>query len=212
MGNRAVITTKKRDLEVYVHWNGGRDSVEAFLRYCELRGFRSPETDPYGWARLCQVLGNYFGADGLCAGISPYCGEDASWYDNGVYIIENWRIVERVYPYDGFKEQEDYALGDMLKDIDKAQPADQRLGGYLDAEDVPVSEIGIGDAVFMREIDGTFKSHEIVGIGRDRLVNGTRVEGLPYVGKWGGDEPEQNINNYLRGATARRAARGNAAR
>lgn len=29
MGNRAVITTKKRDLGVYLHWNDGWDSVEA---------------------------------------------------------------------------------------------------------------------------------------------------------------------------------------
>ena len=31
MGNRAVITTEKKDLGIYLHWNGGRDSVEAFL-------------------------------------------------------------------------------------------------------------------------------------------------------------------------------------
>ena len=30
MGNRAVITTRKdlKDIGVYLHWNGGRDSVE----------------------------------------------------------------------------------------------------------------------------------------------------------------------------------------
>lgn len=49
MGNRAIITTKKRDLGVYLHWNGGRDSVGAFLEYCELRGFRAPDGDTYGW-------------------------------------------------------------------------------------------------------------------------------------------------------------------
>ena len=47
MGNRAIITSTKKDLAVYVHWNGGRDSVEAFLTYCKLRGFRAPETDDY---------------------------------------------------------------------------------------------------------------------------------------------------------------------
>ena len=26
MGNRAVITTEKKDLGIYLHWNGGRDS------------------------------------------------------------------------------------------------------------------------------------------------------------------------------------------
>lgn len=33
MGNRAVITTRKdlKDIGVYLHWNGGRDSVERNL-------------------------------------------------------------------------------------------------------------------------------------------------------------------------------------
>ena len=71
MGNRAVITTRKRDLGVYLHWNGGRDSVEAFLEYCRLRGFRAPETDDYGWARLCRVVCNYMGGEGLSVGVWP---------------------------------------------------------------------------------------------------------------------------------------------
>ena len=33
MGNRAIITTKDCDLSLYLHWNGGRDSVEGFLAY-----------------------------------------------------------------------------------------------------------------------------------------------------------------------------------
>ena len=40
MGNRAIITTKKdfdnNGIGVYLHWNGGRDSVQAFLTYCKL--------------------------------------------------------------------------------------------------------------------------------------------------------------------------------
>lgn len=63
MGNRATITTEKHDLALYLHWNGGRDSVEAFLEYCALRGFRSPESDSHGWARLAQVACNFFGAE-----------------------------------------------------------------------------------------------------------------------------------------------------
>ena len=35
MGNRAIITTQKdfdnNGIGVYLHWNGGRDSVQAFL-------------------------------------------------------------------------------------------------------------------------------------------------------------------------------------
>lgn len=49
MGNRAVITTTKKDLAIYLHWNGGRDTVEPLLKYCELQGYRPPSVDCYGW-------------------------------------------------------------------------------------------------------------------------------------------------------------------
>ncbi len=61
MGNRAVIATKQKDVGIYVHWNGGRDSIEAFLLYCRIQCFRPPNEDIYGWARLCQVIANFFG-------------------------------------------------------------------------------------------------------------------------------------------------------
>jgi hypothetical protein len=35
MGNRAVITTEQKRIGVYLHWNGGLDSVEGFLTYCK---------------------------------------------------------------------------------------------------------------------------------------------------------------------------------
>ena len=48
MGNRAVITTPQRKVGLYVHWNGGRDTIEPLLRYCELKGYRDPAKDEYG--------------------------------------------------------------------------------------------------------------------------------------------------------------------
>ena len=67
MGNRAVITTRKdlKDIGVYLHWNGGRDSVEGFLTYCKIKGYRPPEYDNYGWAYLCMTIGNFFGGEGF---------------------------------------------------------------------------------------------------------------------------------------------------
>ena len=59
MGNRAVIATREKKIGVYLHWNGGRDSVEGFLTYCKLKGYRCPEKDNYGWARLCQVKNKF---------------------------------------------------------------------------------------------------------------------------------------------------------
>jgi hypothetical protein len=129
MGNRAIIQTKQSyensGLGVYLHWNGGYDSVSAFLKYCELKGYRTPDTDSYGWARLCQVIGNYFGG-GLSLGISIFSKDAGKWMDNGTYIIEDWNIVDRKY-YDR-AEQNNYDLVEMLLDIDKAQPPQERLG------------------------------------------------------------------------------------
>ena len=49
MGNRCVITTREDfdndGIGIYLHWNGGRDSVEAFLKYCELKQYRSVTDD-----------------------------------------------------------------------------------------------------------------------------------------------------------------------
>ena len=132
MGNRAVITASKaknvaesNDIGVYLHWNGGRDSVEAFLKYCELKGYRSPDTDCYGWARLCQVIGNFFGGE-LSIGIDRCCCLDCDNRDNGVYIIKGWKIVGREY-FEG-EEQSYYDLLEMLEAIDDKQPEGERLG------------------------------------------------------------------------------------
>lgn len=124
MGNRAVITTRDKNIGVYLHWNGGRDSVEAFLKYCELKGYRTPERDNYGWARLCQIIGNYFGGE-LSLGIDKYEKLDRDNGDNGVYIIENWKIVDREFI--DWPEQHEYDLISMLRDINNHQPEREKL-------------------------------------------------------------------------------------
>ena len=62
MGNRAIITTKEgyqnNGAGIYLHWNGGRDSVEGFLLYAKLQGCRGGD---YGLARMTQYIGNWFG-------------------------------------------------------------------------------------------------------------------------------------------------------
>lgn len=136
MGNRAVIcadrkslnVAKSNEIGVYLHWNGGRDSVEAFLAYCKLKGYRPPERDNYGWARLCQVIGNYFGG-ATSIGIDKCCNLDCDNYDNGVYIIEKWEIVGRKF-FDGF-EQNGYDLFEMMLEIDNCQPEQERLGAEV---------------------------------------------------------------------------------
>ena len=122
MGNRAVITTRKdlKDIGVYLHWNGGRDSVEGFLTYCKIKGYRPPERDNYGWADLCMIIGNFFEGDGLSIGIDVASKLDCDNWDNGTYIIKDWKIVDRLFQR--YREQEVYPLMEMLLSIDEKQP------------------------------------------------------------------------------------------
>jgi len=126
MGNRAVITTKKgwanqsNSVGIYLHWNGGRDSIISFITYCKIRGFRTPEEDCYGWSALNNVISNFFGGSGYSVGIDVVERLDLDNYDNGVYIIEDWQIVGREYNRNG--EQDVYDLKAMLLEIDKSQP------------------------------------------------------------------------------------------
>lgn len=96
MGNRAVITTREKEIGVYLHWNGDREFVEGILMFCKLKGYRPPEKDNYGWARLAQTIGNFFGGE-LSVGIDLYDNLDVDNGDNGVYVIENWKIVDRLF-------------------------------------------------------------------------------------------------------------------
>lgn len=132
MGNRCVITTRKDfdndGIGVYLHWNGGRSSVEAFLKYCELKKHRDLTEDaPYGYARLCQVIGNFFGG-GSSVGVGKVRMLDCNNYDNGTYIVENWKVVGREYFEEGWAEQMDYDLVEMLIAIDEKQPEEEQIG------------------------------------------------------------------------------------
>ena len=124
MGNRAVITTEDKRVGIYLHWNGGRDSVEAFLTYCFLKGYRKPEDDCYGWARLCQVIGNFFGGT-TSIGIDTLDHLDCDNWDNGVYIIKDWKIIGREY-FNG-EEQANYDLKMLVAEINARQPEGERL-------------------------------------------------------------------------------------
>ena len=89
-----------------------------------MKGYRTPESDNYGWARLCQVIGNFFG--GECSiGIDEYDVLDTDNGDNGVYIIENWEIVDREF-YSG-REQNSHDLLNMLIEINKCQPEQEQF-------------------------------------------------------------------------------------
>ena len=128
MGNRAVITTEAKKIGVYVHWNGGRNSVDGFLAYCKAMKYRTPEEDCYGWARLVQTIANWFGSDGLSVGIDTYKNLDTNNGDNGVYVIKDWKIVKRIHSYDkNEKPSNKEDLISFLKELSRSQPKGSQL-------------------------------------------------------------------------------------
>lgn len=197
MGNRAYIVQSGKHTGVYLHWNGGRDSVEAFLKYCELKGHRGFETS-YGLARFCQVVGNYFGGSNSIGIETDIYPDAADSVDNGIYSVKGWQIVNRFY---SGQEQQEYKLQDMLRDIDEAQPEEERFGSeYWDAETVKTGDIQPGDTVFYIDpLDGRVYKTLCVGIGWDHNVNGRGVNGVPFIDRFGKDftSCEKNPNNYL---------------
>jgi hypothetical protein len=98
MGNRAVLAFSKapKSVGIYLHWNGGIESVEAFLEVCRLRGYRSPAEDKsYAMARLIGVCHEFFDS-GLSLGVGPLCELDVDNWDNGAYLIgPDWKVSER---------------------------------------------------------------------------------------------------------------------
>ena len=93
-----------------------------------MRGFRTLTEDRgYGYARLCQVITNFFGGS-LSVEIGPLKYMDVNNGDNGVYIVEGWDIVDRKY-FSG-KELTDPDIDGMVKllrTIDKRQPRVDRI-------------------------------------------------------------------------------------
>lgn len=110
MGNRAVIAFKsetiKKELSpaIYLHWNGSKYSVEAFLKAAKEFGIRG-EDPTYCMSRLAQVIGNKIGGT-LSMGIGCY-GNFGHPGDNGVFWIKNWEIVEHDTDYeeDPYKDE-----------------------------------------------------------------------------------------------------------
>ncbi len=99
MGNRAVIAfvndkgeQDQNSVGIYLHWNGGRDSVEGFLQTAKDYGLRSGN---YGVARLTQIIANGIGGT-LSLGVDMLKNLDCDNYDNGVYWVDqNFDIVGR---------------------------------------------------------------------------------------------------------------------
>lgn len=109
MGNRAVVTigtaddtlaTLKNRPAVYLHWNGGIESIAAFLAASKQLGIRAPGGDAsYFMGRFTQVIGNFFGGS-LSLGAGTVASLDADNGDNGLYVVGgDFEIVARHYAH-----------------------------------------------------------------------------------------------------------------
>jgi hypothetical protein len=96
MGNRAVVTVKGSTMGVYLHWNGGPESVSAFLRAARDLGVREPTGDTsYFYARFVQIASNYFGGT-TSIGVESLKKLDCDNGDNGLYVVgADFKIVDR---------------------------------------------------------------------------------------------------------------------
>jgi hypothetical protein len=114
MGNRAVIQMQGQETGIYLHWNGGLDTVQPLLDVAKEYGIRG---DDYGIARLAQIFGNTF--DGtLGIGVSTIDRLDRDNYDNGTYVINSqFNIVERLFKRNPEQQNHDY---NTMKNLIKA--------------------------------------------------------------------------------------------
>lgn len=107
MGNRAVITqsTSPNAPCIYIHWNGGRASVEGFLEAARRRGICGEGVATMD--ALARLLGRSFFATAVDAQNvyrQQYRYADVDNGDNGVYVIDgSLQIVDRKH-FDALEE------------------------------------------------------------------------------------------------------------
>ena len=145
MGNRAVLVWKDENghyddntTGVYLHWNGGRDSIEAFLAYCGMKDMKSPsESISAGLRNFTDVVSAFFKSR-RSIDIDRLSELDQDNGDNGVYVCDGWKIVDRRY-FDG-EEQKEYDFRGMVHCINnrQAEPFDsddlnRKIDAWLEA-------------------------------------------------------------------------------
>ena len=105
MGNRAVITfsTANNAPAIYLHWNGGRASVEGFLSAARQLGLRHAPTaqaQTEALDQLAEMLARfYFRCNvGMTVYRLHYAGSDRDNGDNGTYVLgQDLTILARLH-------------------------------------------------------------------------------------------------------------------
>jgi hypothetical protein len=170
MGNRAYIVfdirypgdktpAKGSDAmpAVYLHWNGGPESVYAFIKYAK-DVCRKGDAE-YIPARFVQIVCNYFGSN-LSVGLTATKREDipelAKVGDNGVYVIEtnNMHVYARhleVYDNEAGEGEDKFSL----KALSRKEIEDEKIEAraHKNAVELPEALAEVNDAFFRKEWD-----------------------------------------------------------
>jgi hypothetical protein len=118
MGNRAFVIFATKDWSkfspaVYLHWNGGPESVYAFLKELNHREVRADQE--YECARFIQIVGEFFDSGryytGLSLGVANVrpeftvkeLAEEFEPGDNGLYVVCRENFTKG---WDGWPENE----------------------------------------------------------------------------------------------------------
>jgi len=139
MGNRAVVVFDEFKPEseaaaIYLHWNGGRDSIEGYLKATRiLMGGRLGD-GAYARARFFQVIGIFMGGN-LSFGMDTtraLCGQG----DNGVFIIDSDTMtIKGRGEWDAeWEEQDEYDVNTFANEIIK------RINAVYAVNDVDAGE------------------------------------------------------------------------
>ena len=104
MGNRAVVafSDDKNATGIYLHWNGGPESVLAFAHAARDMGARGPGGDTTyamaGLTRAVTLFMHYNPGELRSMGVGPVGSLDTDNFDNGLFIIDSdWNIKARYF-------------------------------------------------------------------------------------------------------------------
>jgi hypothetical protein len=129
MGNRAAIAftdkqTRKPETFVYMHWNGGPESVYAILDVLHEKG-RASHSAEYTTARFAHLACELIDGDGLSVGVMPFTTIDDAAHtadDNGLYVHDISTGKTERYVAAGFdKDARKLTLEETLREISSAR-------------------------------------------------------------------------------------------
>ena len=118
MGNRAVIELEQSGLGIYMHWNGGRDSIEPLLHVAKEYKIQS-KGKYFLLSSLCKMIANSFTSSTYSpVEANPIDTLDCDNFDNGVYVIDSrLNIVDRKFNrYPEQNEHDFYGMVEYIKE------------------------------------------------------------------------------------------------